>query len=186
MVVIRRNRDQWLEMIRRTRPTAFAVQALEREFLARSGTDGLSDAEATEVRAALEALSRMVRDSNATASSTDAPILSTQYRTHGKGRLYLEVTGREQHQVLESDSASAAALDALHVYLFGDPQGFAGLQVDDANTLPERLGPVLTALRALETELALPRLDCPEAGLEQATISETLAWASVNRVEAGR
>jgi hypothetical protein len=54
--------------------------------------------------------------------------------------------------------------------------------VDNAASLPKQLSETLEALSRLE----LPRVDCAEAGLENASITDVLSWAVQHRVLAGR
>jgi hypothetical protein len=175
-----RSRDQWLEMITRTRASDFAVRALENELRRAE----MNDADRLEVKNALENLRaqivlEVVPKSDALASS-ERPQASIEYRPHGdanKGRLYLEIEGREQVETIEHDG-----LDALEVYVFSDAKGFAGLQVDNAKTLPERLEHALELLRTSD----LPNVDCTEAGLENATVADVLAWSCTHRIAIGR
>ena len=167
-------------MIARTRASDFAVQALENE-LRRSE---LPEADRLEVEAALENLKaqiilEVVPKSEAHGSS-ERPQASIEYRPHGdanKGRLYLEIEGREQVETIEHDG-----LDALEVYVFSDAKGFAGLQVDNAKTLPERLENALELLRNTD----LPNVDCTEAGLEDVSVADVLAWSCTHRIAIGR
>jgi hypothetical protein len=55
---------------------------------------------------------------------------------------------------------------------------FAGLQVDDANTLGNRLEQALNGLSTLELET----VDCLEGDLEQVGVEEVLTWAVNNRI----
>jgi hypothetical protein len=172
---LKRNAAQWLEMISRVKPSAFAVTALEREFTLNAVSDDLSDTEMLEIRNALEQLSSQVLETRATPVS-DRPQMTIDYRSEGmggRGRLYLEIAGREQLEALESDT-----LDDLKVYVFTDGSSFAGLQVDDANTLGDRLEKTLNGLSTLELET----VDCLEANLEHVEVEEVLVWAVVNRI----
>jgi hypothetical protein len=180
-----RTRDQFLEMIARTRASDFAVQALENELHRADLNDTkLTNTDRLEVEHALENLRaqivlEVVPKSDTLALST-RPQASIEYRPHGdanKGRLYLEIEGREQVQTIEHDG-----LDALEIYVFSDAKGFAGLQVDNAKTLPERLANALELLRTSD----LPNVDCNEAGLENATVADVLAWSCTHRIAIGR
>jgi hypothetical protein len=167
-------------MIARTRASNFAVRALEAE-LARAE---LPQSDRFEVEAALENLRaqivlEVVPKSDTLALST-RPQASIEYRPHGdanKGRLYLEIEGREQVETVEHDG-----LDALEVYVFSDAKGFAGLQIDNAKTLPERLENALDLLRNTN----FPNVDCIEAGLEDASVADVLAWSCTHRIAIGR
>ena len=132
------------------------------------------------VASALELLrTQIVPESNLVISS-ERPQASIEYRPHGdanKGRLYLEIEGREQVETIEHDG-----LDALEVYVFSAVEGFAGLQIDNAKTLPERLGQALEILRSTD----FPNVNCPEAGLEDASVADVLAWSCTHRIGTGR
>jgi hypothetical protein len=177
----RRTKSQWLEMINRTRPTEFAVKALETEFARHLESDGLTESDVQEIRAALERLSLGNAGTQPIApSSTAHPNASVEYRPNGsggKGRLFIEIEDRAQLEPLENP-----ALDEFKVYVMTDGSRFAGVQVDNATELPPRLEDALDALNALE----LPVVDCVEADLEGARISDVLVWAVKNRVLAGR
>ena len=177
----RRTKDQWLEMIRRTRPTVFAANALEAEFGRNAASDGLTEPEINQVRAALE---QLVLESQLKPTREAAPterlLAAIEYRPNGsgsRGRLFIEIEGRAQLEPLENP-----ALDDLKLYVMTDGSNFAGLQLDDATELPTHLRAALGALNALE----LPAVDCIEANLEGATIGDVLAWALEHRVLAGR
>jgi hypothetical protein len=176
-----RTKSQWLEMINRTRPTEFAVKALETEFARHLESDGLSESDVQEIRAALEQRSfEPVGALLGAPSPTQHPNASVEYRPNGsggKGRLFIEIEDRVQLEPLENP-----ALDELKVYIMTDGSRFAGVQVDNATELPPRLEDALDALNALE----LPVVDCVEADLEGARISDVLVWAVQNRVLAGR
>jgi hypothetical protein len=162
-------------MISRVKPSAFAITALEREFTLNAVSDDLNETEILEIRHALEALANQVLETRETPIS-DRPQMTIDYRSEGmggRGRLYLEIAGREQLEPLESD-----VLDDLKVYVFTDGSSFAGLQIDDANTLADKLEPALQELRNLE----LPLVDCVEANLERVGVGEVLVWAVVNRI----
>ncbi len=155
---------QWLEMISRTRPSEFAVKALgvqlERER---------ANLEPSDFEKLLLALTQL--EITPEIISTNG-VVNVDYRSDGmggKGRLYLEVGGRSLREVLDNE-----ALDAVQVYVFMNNSQFAGLQIDAANTLLERLPAALRALEALKLEL----LDCPEAGFENASIASILEWAT--------
>jgi hypothetical protein len=172
---LKRNTAQWLEMISRVKPSAFAVTALEREFTQNAVSDDLTETEMLKIRNALEQLSNQILETRATPTST-RPQMTIDYRSEGmggRGRLYLEIAGREQLEPLESE-----ILDDLKVYVFTDGVNFAGLQVDDANSLADRLEPAVNGLSTLELET----VDCLEAGLEQVGVGLVLEWAAVNRI----
>jgi hypothetical protein len=172
---LKRNTAQWLEMISRVKPSAFAVTALEREFKQNAVSDDLSETETLEIRKALEQLSSQVSETRATPTSTH-PQMTIDYRSEGmggQGRLYLEIAGREQLEPLESE-----VLDALQVYVFTDGSRFAGLQIDNANSRADRLEPALNGLSTLELEA----VDCLEADLEKVGVGEVLRWAVMNRI----
>jgi hypothetical protein len=178
----KRSKQQWLEMISRTQPSAFAVDALKREFARNTSTDDLSESEANEVQAALERFEVAARETPLRQVSDTTGNLQTviEYRPHGaggKGRLFIEIEGRSQLEPLEN-----TMLDRLRVYVMLDGESFAGLQVDNAASLPEQLSETLEALSRLE----LPRVDCAEAGLENASVADVLSWAVQHRVLAGR
>jgi hypothetical protein len=179
----KRTKEQWLEMIQRTRPTAFAVDALESEFGRNAASDGLTESEVQEIRAALERLSLERQTVGAQLIAPfpiERPRASIEYRPHGsggRGRLFIEIEDRAQLEPLENP-----VLDDFKVYVMTDGSDFAGVQVDDATELPARLEIALEALNALE----LPTVDCGEAGLEGARISDVLAWAVEHRVPVGR
>jgi hypothetical protein len=167
-------------MIARTRASGFAVRALEAE-LSRAE---LNDTDRFEVENALEKLrAQLVPElvpGVVPLVSSERPQASIEYRPHGdanKGRLYLEIEGRQQIETIEHDG-----LDALEVYVFSDAKGFAGLQIDNAKTLPERLENTLELLRNTD----FPKVDCPEAGLENATVADVLAWSCTHRIQIGR
>jgi hypothetical protein len=158
-----RSFQQWQTMIARTQKTAFALSALktqlerERHSLAES-----------EFLALCQQLSSL---EPSTKPSTQTGVVNLDYRPEGmggRGRLYLEVGGRSLRELMDNQS-----LDALQVYLFEDAGRFAGLQIDNANTLPKRLAAVLVGLESLSLE----PLDCPEAGLYGAGLGQILEWA---------
>lgn len=179
----RRSREQWLEMIHRTRPTAFAIRALEAEFARHAILDGLTESEVREIRSAIEKRSLEAQPAGTqliAPSSAERPRASIEYRPHGsggRGRLFIEIEGKTQLEPLENP-----VLDDLKVYVMTDGSAFAGLQVDDATELPAQLEIALEAL----TALGLPEVDCTEADLEGVRIAEVLAWAVEHRVLAGR
>ena len=163
-------------MIARTRASDFAVRALAAE-LARAD---LNDADRLEVETALEQLRTQVVAEVLPVVSSERPQASIEYRPHGdanKGRLYLEIEGRQQVETIEHDG-----LDALEVYVFSDANGFAGLQIDNAKTLPERLNHALELLRATDW----PNVDCPEAELENVSVADVLEWSCTHRIQIGR
>lgn len=163
-------------MIARTRASDFAVRALEAELTRAE----LNDADRLEVESALENLRAQIVLEVAVLASSERPQASIEYRPHGdanKGRLYLEIEGREQVETIEHDG-----LDALEVYVFSDAKGFAGLQIDNAKTLPERLENALELLRNTD----LPNVDCTEAGLEDVSVADVLAWSCTHRIAIGR
>jgi hypothetical protein len=163
-------------MITRTRASDFAVRALENE-LRRSE---LPETDRLEVEHALENLRAQVVLEVVPIFSSTRPQASIEYRPHGdanKGRLYLEIEGREQVETIEHDG-----LDALEVYVFLDAKGFAGLQIDNAKTLPQRLENALELLRNSD----FPNVDCPEAGLEDVSVADVLAWSFTHRIAIGR
>jgi hypothetical protein len=162
-------------MISRVKPSAFAVTALERGFTLNRVSHDLNETEMLEIRNAIKQLSNQVLETRVTTSS-DRPQMTIDYRAEGmggRGRLYLEIAGREQLEALESE-----VLDSLQVYVFTDGLMFAGLQVDDANSLADRLEPALNGLSTLELET----VDCLEANLEHVGVGEVLMWAVVNRI----
>ncbi len=172
---MKRSAAQWLEMIARVKPSAFAVTALGREFTLNAVSDALTETEMLEIRHALEQLSNQVLETRATPTS-DRPQMTIDYRREGmggQGRLYLEITGQEQLELLESEE-----LDPFQIYVFMSNSSFAGLQVDNANTLADKLEPALQELRNLE----LPLVDCVEANLERVGVAEVLMWAVNNRI----
>jgi hypothetical protein len=172
---LKRNAAQWLEMISRVKPSAFAITALKRELTQNAVSDDLTETEMLKIRQVIEQLSSRVLETRETPTS-DRPQMTIDYRAEGmggQGRLYLEITGQEQLEPLESK-----VLDNLKVYVFMDGLSFAGLQVDDANTLADRLEPALSGLSTLELET----VDCFEANLEHVGVGEVLMWAVVNRI----
>lgn len=162
-------------MIARVKPSAFALTALEREFTLNAVSDDLSETERLEIRNALEALANQVLETRAIITS-DRPQMTIDYRAEGmggQGRLYLEITGQDQLEPLESEE-----LDPFQIYVFMSDSSFAGLQVDNANTLADKLEPAVQELRNLE----LPLVDCLEANLEKVGVGEVLVWAVNNRI----
>jgi hypothetical protein len=172
-------------MIARTRASEFAVRALENEL--RRAELPESDRLAVETaleklrsQIVLEVASGVVPVVSSTLPSSTRPQASIEYRPHGdanKGRLYLEIEGRQQVETIEHDD-----LDALEVYVFSDANGFAGLQIDNAKTLPERLENALELLRNTD----FPNVDCQEAGLENVNVADVLAWSCTHRIQIGR
>jgi hypothetical protein len=172
-------------MIARTLASEFAVRALKNELRRAE----LPESDRLAVETALEKLrseivlkvaSGVVPIVSSTLSSSTRPQASIEYRPHGdanKGRLYLEIEGREQVETIEHDD-----LDALEVYVFSDANGFAGLQIDNAKTLPERLENALELLRNTD----FPNVDCQEAGLENVSVADVLAWSCTHRIQIGR
>lgn len=162
-------------MIARVKPSAFALNALEREFTQKAVSDELNDTEMLEIRNALEQLSSRVLETREISTST-RPQMTIDYRSEGmggRGRLYLEIAGQEQLEPLESEE-----LDPFQIYVFMSDSSFAGLQIDNANALADKLEPALQELRNLE----LPLVDCLEANLEHVGIGEVLVWAVNNRI----
>ena len=163
-------------MIARTRASDFALRALENELQRAE----LSATDRLKVENALEDLRAQIMLEVVPTVSSERPQASIEYRPHGdanKGRLYLEIEGREQVETIEHDG-----LDALEVYVFSDANGFAGLQIDNAKTLAERLENALELLRNTD----FPDVDCPEAGLENVGIADVLAWSCTHRIQIGR
>jgi hypothetical protein len=155
---------QWLEMISRTRPSEFAVKALQVQLERER-----NNLEPSEFERLLLALTQLEVTPEITSTNG---VVNIDYRADGmggKGRLYLEVGGRSLREVLDNE-----ALDAVQVYVFMNNNQFAGLQIDAANTLLERMPAALEALKDLNLEL----LDCPDAELENASISSILEWAA--------
>ena len=171
-----RSKAQFLEMIGRTRPSEFAVQALETQ-LAREAT-GFNGLELEELHDALEALRAQVPNAaqdQALAQAARAQ-LNVEHRAEGmggRGRIYAEIEGRKLRDLLDD-----TVLDDAQVYIFTDAGRLSGFQVDNANNLPDRLGPVLNALDGLNLE----HVDCVEAGLEDAGLSDVLRWVVANRI----
>jgi hypothetical protein len=167
-------------MIARTRASDFAVRALENELRRAE----LPELDRLEVENALENLRAQIVLEVVPLTSSERPRASIEYRPHGdanKGRLYLEIEGREQVETLEHDG-----LDALEVYVFSDAHEFAGLQIDNAKTLPERLESALELLRSGSRMGDFPNMDCPEAGLENVSVADVLAWSCTHRIQIGR
>ena len=163
-------------MIARTRASDFALRALEAQLIRAE----LSETDRHEVESALEDLRAQIVLEVEPVVSSERPQASIEYRPHGdanKGRLYLEIEGREQVETIEHDG-----LDALEVYIFSDAKGFAGLQIDNAKTLPERLEKAIELLRGTD----FPHVDCPEAGLENVNVTDVLAWSCTHRIQIGR
>ncbi len=172
---MKRNAAQWLEMISRVKPSAFAVTALEREFTLNAVSDNLTETEMLKIKKAIEQLSSRVLETRETPTS-NRPQMTIDYRAEGMGghgRLYLEIAGQEQLEPLESEE-----LDPFQIYVFMSDSSFAGLQVDNANTLADKLEATLQELRNLE----LPLVDCVEANLENVGVEEVLTWAVNKRI----
>ena len=151
---------QWLEMISKTRPSEFAIRALQAQL--EKERLGLEPSEFERLLLALQQLEVQPENLNLLG------VINVDYRAEGmggKGRLYFEIGGRTMREVLDNE-----VLDAAQVYVFMNGTNFAGLQVDAANTLTERLPAVLRALQDLNLEL----LDCPDMGLERASIATIL------------
>ncbi len=155
---------QWLEMISRTRPSEFAVKALQTQL-----EKERANLEPSEFEKLLLALTQLeVQPEN----TNQLGVVNIDYRADGmggQGRLYLEVGGRPLREVLDNQ-----ALDAVQVYVFMNGLQLAGLQVDAANSLPERLPAALRALADLNLEL----LDCPDVGLTSASLATILETAA--------
>ncbi len=152
---------QWLEMIARTHPSAFALQALKNQL--EREQENLQPSELETLWQQLRLL-EIVPD-----QATQIGVVNLDYRPEGMGgagRLYLEIGGRTMREVLDNE-----ALDAVQVYVFMNGSSLAGLQVDAANSLPERLPITLRALETLEQDLQLELLDCPDVGLTNSHLS---------------
>ena len=165
-----RTKQQFLEMIAKTRPTAFAWRALRTQLERETFT--APDLE--QIHASLELLHSQIVVEPAASPSSRRAQLSVDYRSEGmggRGRIYAEVDGRKLRELLEN-----AVLDNAQVYLFTDAGSLSGLQVDNAATLADRFETVLLALDALTLEHHLETVDCVEAGLEEATLSDVLRW----------
>ena len=157
-------------MIAKTRPTEFALQALKAQL--ERETFSASDLE--EIHASLETLRSKITLEPASSPSSTRAQLSVDYRSEGmggRGRIYAEVGERKLRDLLEN-----TVLDEAQVYVFTDAGRLSGLQVDNAATLPNRLEIVLLALDALTLEHHLETMDCTEAGLEGASLSDVLRW----------
>ena len=173
---MKRNAKQWRAMIARTKPTDFAITALEREFTQNAVSDDLTETEMLEIRRALEGLANQSLEVQAPKIISDRPQMTIDYRSEGmggRGRLYLEIAGQEQLEALESEE-----LDPFQIYVFMSDSSFAGLQVDNANTLSDRLEKASLELKALE----LPKVDCIEAQLEHVDVMRVLEWTVRNRI----
>ncbi len=169
-----RSKSQWLEMIARTRPSEFAVTALETQLGREAGSFAPDELEA--LRAALQALKMRVTPDAPDQTSGARGSLNVDFRREGmggKGRIYAEIEGRKLRDLMENP-----VLDEAQVYVFTDAGRLAGFQVDNANTLPDRLEGVLNELESLDLE----RVACPEAGLEDASLSDVLRWVVQARV----
>jgi hypothetical protein len=172
-----RSKAQFLEMIHRTRPSEFAVQALETQ-LSREAV-GFSETELEELYDALRTLRTQIPNAVQphTIPREASAQLNVEYRAEGmggKGRIYAEIEGRQLRDLLES-----TVLDDAQVHVFTDAGLLSGFQVDNANTLSDRLEPVLTALDALNLE----PVDCVEAGLTGAGLSDVLRWVVGSRID---
>jgi hypothetical protein len=169
---------QWQTLIERTQRTGRAFALLWREWQRPGAQKALTEAEIQHLTAVLLALQAEIAQAEAAhaTAASDHPQVNVDYRAeglNGRGRLYLEVLGRQQRY---PDEPFALPFEGM--YLFSDDIGFAGLQVDDVNTMIERLEPVLLALAALD----LPPLDCPEAQLTAVHIATVLEWAVKTRI----
>lgn len=163
-------------MISKTRPTEFALRALRAQL--ERETFSASDLE--QLRAALETLQSKITPEPTLARSSQRAQLSVDYRSEGmggRGRIYAEVDGRKLRDLLEN-----TVLDNAQVYVFTDAGRLSGLQVDNAATLPERFETVLPALDALALEHHLETVDCSEAGLEAASLSDVLRWVVTTKL----
>ncbi len=158
-------------MIAKTRPTEFALQALKTQL----GRERYDAPDLEQIHAALGMLrSEITLEPTVLLPSSTRAQLSVDYRSEGmggRGRIYAEVDGRKLRDLLES-----AVLIEAQVYVFTDAGRLSGLQVDNAATLADRLEIVVTALDALTVEHDLEPVDCPEAGLESASLSDVLRW----------
>ena len=173
---MKRSAKQWLEMIARTKPSTFAVTALEKEFTLNAVSDDLNDIEMLEIRRTLEVLANTSLELQIPQVISDRPQMTIDYRSEGmggRGRLYLEIAGQEQLEAIESEE-----LDPFQIYIFMSDSSFAGLQVDNANTLADRLEKAAQELDALE----LPKVDCVEAQLENVDVVKVLEWTVLNRI----
>lgn len=157
-------------MIAKTRPSEFALRALKLQL--ERETFSASDVE--QIQAALETLRREITLEPIPSPLSARAQLSVDYRSEGmggRGRIYAEIDGRKLRDLIEN-----TVLDDAQVYVFTDNGRLSGLQVDNAATLPERLEPVLLALDALALEHGLETVDCTEAGLISARLSDALRW----------
>lgn len=157
-------------MIAKTRPSEFALRALQVQL--ERETFSASDLE--QIHIALETLRSQITLEPRLLPSSARPQLSVDYRSEGmggRGRIYAEVDGRKLRDLLEHPE-----LDEAQVYVFTDTGCLSGLQVDNAAALPKRLESVLTALDALTLEHHLELVDCSEAGLKAASLSDVLRW----------
>ena len=171
-----RTKQQFLEMIAKTRPTEFALQALKAQL--ERETFSASDLE--QIRSSLETLRSQITPEPTPSPLSQRAQLSVDYRSEGmggRGRIYAEVDGRKLRDLLEN-----TVLDDAQVYVFTDAGRLSGLQVDNAATLPERLEPVVAALDALALEHHLETVDCSEAGLEAASLSDVLRWVVTTKL----
>ena len=167
-------------MIAKTRPSEFALQALQVQLERETFT--ASDLE--QIHAALETLQSKITLEPAPSSSSTRAQLSVDYRSEGmggRGRIYAEIDGRKLCDLLEHPE-----LDDAQVYVFTDAGRLSGLQVDNAATLPNRLEPVLLALDTLALEHHLEAVNCTEAGLEEASLSDVLRWVVGTKLQLAR
>jgi hypothetical protein len=157
-----RSYSQWLLMIARTQKTAFALAALKAQL--ERERHSLSESEFLALWQQLHSLEPQI------SVRPNVGVVNVDHRPEGmggRGRLYLEVGGRTMRELSEN-----VVLDELQVYLFWDGADFAGLQMDNAKTLPERLPAVVAHLETLELE----PLDCPEAELYGVGLGQILEW----------
>jgi hypothetical protein len=171
-----RTKAQFLEMIGRTRPSEFAVRALETQL--EREVSSFEAAELEELKVALETLRAQIPNAEQVyVVPRDAQAqLNVEYRAEGmggRGRIYAEIEGRKLRDLLEN-----TVLDEAQVYVFTDAGRLSGFQVDNANTLSNRLEPVLATLETLNLE----HVDCVEANLEDAGLSDVLRWVVENRI----
>jgi hypothetical protein len=170
-----RSKTQWLEMIARTRPSAFAVNALETQL--QREAESFDASELQDVRRALADLQSRVIDETPQHPSSARALMNVDDRPEGmggKGRIYAEVEGRKLRDLLEHPP-----LDDAQVYVFLENDRLAGVQVDNANSLSERFETVFEELERLNLE----RVDLPEAGLEAVTVGEVLRWIVNSRLK---
>jgi hypothetical protein len=157
-----RSYSQWMLMVARTQKTAFALAALKAQL--ERERHSLSESEFLGLWQQLQSFEPE------TTSHKAVGVVNIDYRPEGmggRGRLYLEVGGRTMRE-----PADNAVLDEFQVYLFWDGADFAGLQMDNAKTLPEHLSGLVAQLKTLPLE----PLDCPEAGLYSVGLTQMLEW----------